>query len=535
MLILSLFIYLIAALWFVIFLARARDEAMPLPNLAIAPPEYVLWLPDGMPTPTLIPQPSQVFQGPEMPDVKGHILRLAGSIKVPTNLASRCFATGHAFLSIMPRPNGGFLALLCERMQRDFAQPAWVNDAANPAAFVDHRCVWFKGIDSELPSGERCDIFRVGRARKAHGLPVGLYSGYELGDESRELTAPATNWSEVSRALTDWFRPQPWIRWLLPVVSATLWWFPLISIVMPEVRDEALLALFIGFSQRLCAALYDGFSLRLVLFAPLLEPLFWLRCAKGFSSDFVSAVPDLSEWRSPITIAPRGTQKWKWLDESMVVYSARRLGGSAKVMDILYANEPTGFTRRGAMLDGWIHQLPGARAVRFRRYAVQQALRNLPNEHRLCSLPSGTARDLMDAGCAQILMIDMDPSALAVAQMNVPHAQTFEGSFSDLDSSLNCDLFVYCGLSEYLGDHEVVAQLRHIRRIVGTEGVLITSTTQPNNQATMMSNFIGWHTRTRSEDGYRTLLELAGFRIESEWRDPNAIQVVFRASALETF
>lgn len=535
MLILSLFIYLIAALWFVIFLARARDEAMPLPNLSASAPEYVLWLPDGMPIPELIPAPAQVFQGPEIPRVKGYILRLAGSIRVPANLASRCFATGHAFLSVMPRPSGGLVDLLCERMRRDFAQPAWVNDASNPAVFVDHRCVWFKGVDFELSSGEHCDVFRVGRARKAHGLPVGLYSGYELGHESRQLTTPAMNWTLVSEELRDWFRPQPWVRWVLPMVSVFLWWIPLLSLGCSEVRDEALFALFIGFSQRLCAALYDGFSLRLVLVAPLTEPLFWMRCAKGFSSDFTPVSPDLSAWRSPESIAPRGTQKWKWLDESMLVYSARRLGGSAKVMDILYSNDPRGFTRRGAMLDGWIHQLPGARAVRFRRYTVQQAVRGLPNEHRLCSLPSGTARDLMDVGTTQVHLIDMDPEALAEAQSHLPHAEIFEGSFSDLDSSLRCEVFVYCGLSEYLGDHEVVAQLRHIRRVVGTDGILITSTTQPNGQATMMSNFIGWHTRTRSDDGYRTLLELAGFRIESEWRDPNEIQVVFRASALDTF
>ncbi len=535
MLILSLFIYLIAALWFVIFLARARDEAMPLPHLAVSPPAYVLWLPDDMAIPELVPPPTQVFQGPEKPDVKGYILRLAGSTTVPVNLPGRCFATGQSFLSIMPRPTGALLDLLCERMRRDFAQPALVNDVENPAVFVDHRCVWFKGVDFELPSREQCDVFRVGRARKAHGLPVGLYSGYELGDESRPLTAPATNWFEVSRELSDWFRPQSWIRWLLPVLSSTLWWLPFISLVFPEVRDEAALALLIGFSQRLCAALYDGFSLRLVVLAPLLEPLFWLRCAKGFSSDFVPVTPDLAEWRSPTTIAPHGPQKWKWLDESMLVYSARRLGGSAKVMDILYSNDPRGLTRRGALLDGWIHQLPGARAVRFRRYAVQQAVRSMPNTHRLCSLPSGTARDLVDVGCTQVRLIDMDPAALAHAHLHLPHAETFEGSFSDLESTLSCEVFVYCGLSEYLGDHEVIAQLRHIHRIVGTDGTLITSTTQPNGQATMMSNFIGWHTRTRSEDGYRTLLELAGFRIETEWRDPNGIQVVFRASALDTF
>ncbi len=535
MLVISLFVYLIAALWFLVFLARARDEAIPLPNTVASSPEYVLWLPDGMEVPELDPPPTSVFQTSKPPRVEGFILRLAGSIRVPVNLPGRCHATEQEFLSIMPRPVGPFSDLLCERMRRDFAQSAWVNDIKNPAAFVDHRCVWFKGTDLELPSGEVCDVFRVGRARKAHGLAIGLYSGYELGDESRQLTAPASTWSEIRSEQGDWYRPQPFILWILPVVSTLLWSLPLILIFSSALRDVALLALFLGLSQRLCAALYDGFSLRLVLFSPLLEPLFWWRSALNYSPTSVSVRPDLSDWRSPSAISPTGSQKWKWLGESMFVHSARSLGGSAQVMDLLYGNEPSGFTQRGVMLDRWIHQLPASRAVRFRRRTVQRAMRMRPQLQRVISLPSGTARDLSDIGETQVFLVDMDPKALMVAQAHLPNAQTFVGSFSDLEPDLKCDVFVYCGLSEYLGDHEVIAQLRHIRRVVGTDGLLITSTTQLHAQVAMMGDFMGWHTRTRNVEAYRALLELAGFRIEEQWSDPNGVQVVFTAIALDTF
>jgi hypothetical protein len=488
-----------------------------------------------MSQPELEPAPTAVYRSSEPPAVNGFILRLAGTVRVPANLASRCWATGHDFVSVMPRAEGKFANLVCERMRRDFAQPAWVNDIQNPAVYVDHRCVWFRGIDLQLPSTETCDVFRVGRARKAHGLAVGLYSGYELGDESRQITAEASGWTDLRTDLGDWYRPQPLLRWILPMVSFVLWGVPLMALWLPELRDPALLALFLGLSQRLCSALYDGFSLGLVPFAPFVEPLFWIRCARAESLIDVDIAPDLSVWRSPASIAPSGSQKWQWLDESMFVHSARRLGGSAKVMDILYQNKPSGFSKRGLVLDRWIHQLPASRAVRFRRYTVHRAIGQLPRAEQIISLPCGTARDLVGIDCAQVLLVDMDPAALAAAHSNVPNAQTFEGSFSDLAPSLTCDVFIYCGLSEYLGDHEVVAQLRHIRRLVGTDGTVISSTTQSHAQVGMMSDFVGWHTRTRNVETYRGLLELAGFRIEEQWSDPNGVQVVFTAIALDTF
>jgi hypothetical protein len=535
MLFISLFVYSIAGIWFLIFLARVRDEATPLPNTVGVTPDYVLWLPDGMSQPDLEPAPTAVVHGAQPPSSNGFILRLAGEVRVPTNLASRCSATGHDFVSVMPRPNGNLSSLLCERMRRDFAQPAWVNDIQNPAAYVDQRCVWFKGSDLNLPSSEACDVFRVGRARKAHGLAVGLYSGYELGDESRQITADGVDWTGLIADLSDWYRPQPLLRWVLPIVSLFLWGIPLLALCIPELRDAASLALFLGLSQRLCSALYDGFSLPLVLLSPFTEPAFWIQCARIESTPALVCAPDLSSWQSPTSIAPRGPQKWKWLDESMFVYSSRRLGGSAKVMDLLYQNQPSGFSKRGVMLDGWIHQLPASRAVRFRSYAVHRALDQLPRVEQIVSLPCGTARDLLGIECAAVHLVDMDPAALKAALLNVPNGTIFEGSFADLDDAINCDVFIYCGLSEYLGDNEVVAQLRHIRRLLGTDGTLISSTTQAHAQVGMMSDFVGWHTRTRSLEIYRGLLELAGFRIEEEWSDPNGVQVVFTATVLETF
>ncbi|MGB0647160.1 MAG: class I SAM-dependent methyltransferase [Bradymonadia bacterium] len=535
MLFISFFVYSIAFIWFLIFLSRAKDEAKPLPMSVAQQGAYALWLPDGMVEPELSPAPTAVFSTPEMPNYDGFILRLAGGVDVPSNLPSRCFATQSDFLSVMPRPRGGAMDLFYERMRRDFAQAAWVNDPKNAASFVDHRCVWFRGCDATLPSGEICEVFRIGRARKAHGLETRLYVGFEMGDEAREIRAPAMNWTQIQSELHDWYLPQPLLRRFLPSFSIMMWCGSLAGLVWPEVRDAAILSLTLGLAQRLCAALYDGFSIKLVLIAPFAEPWFWVKASRYAVVQRLAVQPDLSAWQSSDEIAPSGRQRWRWLDESLFIFSARRLGGSAKVMKLLYDHEPQGFTHRGLALDRWIHQLPAARAVRFRRYSVQEALSTLQGVEVLMSLPSGTAQDLKRHHATDIYLVDMDPEALSVAKSNLPNAQVIEGSFADLKFERHCDAFVYCGLAEYLGDNEVVAQLRQIRGLVGTQGTLITSTTQGNTQVPMMSEHIGWRTRTRTMDEYRALMELAGFRIVEQWSDPNQIQVVYIAIGVETF
>ena len=535
MLFISFFVYCIAFLWFLIFLSRARDEAKPLPVSIAQLGDYVLWLPDGMSEPELSPAPTAVFNTPTIPEYDGFILRLAGGVEVPANLPSRCFATQSDFLSVMPRPEGAVADLFYERMRRDFAQSAWVNDPKNAASFVDQRCVWFRGCDVHLPSGERCPVFRIGRARKAHGLETRLYVGFEMGDEAREIRAPAMNWTQIQSELHDWYLPQPLLRAFLPLFSIMMWLGPLVALFWIEARDAAILSLTLGLAQRLCAALYDGFSIKLVLMAPFTEPWFWVKAARSVVGQTLVSQPDLSAWQSSDEIAPSGRQRWRWLDESLFVFSARRLGGSAKVMKLLYDHAPAGFTYRGLALDRWIHQLPAARAVRFRRHSVREALSTLTGVDVLMSLPSGTAQDLESHHATDIYLVDMDPEALSVAKSSLPNAQAIEGSFADLKFDRHCDAFVYCGLAEYLGDNEVVAQLRQIRGLVGTQGTLITSTTQGNSEVPMMSDHIGWRTRTRTMEEYRGLMELAGFRIVEQWSDPNLIQVVFMARGVDTF
>lgn len=486
-------------------------------------------MPDGGEAPSLDPSPHSVSNEKVPPLDAPYILRLGANVSVPSNIPNRLYSTNEDFVSVMPLPAGNWLARFYERLRRDFAQAAWVNDIQHPAAFVDARCVWFRAVDVNLPGADDSISFRVGRARKAHGLGVGLFAGFENGDDLAAVSAPAMEWDSIANELPAWFNPQPSVRWLIVSWSCFMWLFPLSMVWFESVRYAALLAIMLGMAQRLCAALYDGFSLGTALAAPLLEPWFWWRCASKYRDSDTSEHPKLSGWTSSKEIAPTGQAAWRWLDESMFVHVARRLGGSARVMELLYDNRPEGFTWRGRMVDRWIHQTPAARAIRFRCLMVNRLVSESTLAERMMSLPSGTARDLLGTGVLHSVLVDMDEEALRIAIERLPHAETLVGSFADLESIDSFDLFVYCGLSEYLGDKEVVAQLRQIRAILDEDGVLITSTTQPHAQRDMMRKYTGWHTRARSRMSYRGLLDLAGFRVESEWADPHEIQIVFRA------
>ena len=310
----------------------------------------VLWLPDGMSEPELSQRPQQSLIRPQslsMTDLSFVWLEVSACQSTLADV-SRPKVISYRYF---PRPEGAVADLFYERMRRDFAQSAWVNDPKNAASFVDQRCVWFRGCDVHLPSGERCPVFRIGRARKAHGLETRLYVGFEMGDEAREIRAPAMNWTQIQSELHDWYLPQPLLRAFLPLFSIMMWLGPLVALFWIEARDAAILSLTLGLAQRLCAALYDGFSIKLVLMAPFTEPWFWVKAARSVVGQTLVSQPDLSAWQSIDEIAPSGRQRWRWLDESLFVFSARRLGGSAKVMKLLYDHAPAAFTYRGLALD----------------------------------------------------------------------------------------------------------------------------------------------------------------------------------------
>ena len=78
-------------------------------------------------------------------------------------------------------------------------------------------------MDLSLPGVD--ESVAEGRS-KAHGQGVGLYSGFENGDDLAAVSAPAMDWESIANELPDWFNPQPSIRWLIVSWSCLMWLFP---------------------------------------------------------------------------------------------------------------------------------------------------------------------------------------------------------------------------------------------------------------------------------------------------------------------
>ena len=88
---------------------------------------------------------------------------------------------------------------------------------------------------------------------------------------------------------------------------------------------------------------------------------------------------------------------------------------------------------------------------------------------------------------------------------------------------------IYVGLSEYLEDAAVVRQLEVIRGRLTTDGALVTSTTVEHADRARMANWMGWTTRVRTPDALASLLDAAGYSVESRRADPLGIQWVLVA------
>ena len=522
------FLLLIVCLWALIFLGRPQSEALSLPRPTVSVPNYALWLPDGGACPRLEPPPLKVFRGPTIPTNVPYVLCLGPNLSVSSNLVSRIAAAECDFVSVFVFPKGGFVGRYWERLMRDFAQPRAVNDVRHSAAFADVRCFWFRPDDLDLPANGENIAIKLARARKAHGLPVGLFSGYEVGDEAPSVSGQAMTWANVQTQINDWFEPLPIARWLVFLASLFLWWVPSVGLAFEQTFWFAACGLTLGISQRLVASLHDGFSRLSCLYAPFLEPLYWGKAALNYRPARLQA-PLESLPRSPklLTSAKAGRYP-QWLDTSTFASASKRYGGAAFVMDLLYDNQPSGSSRLGQLVDQLIHLSPAARAVRYRCRRVKTLIKSLHTDGDLLSLPCGSAADI-PAGNLTLELVDPDPYALQAAKERHPNAVVSQETFDGFVFDTAISTFVYCGLSEYLTEREVIGHLNTIAQTLEVDGRLITSTTERNDSQVLMKKYLGWHTRSRSSKDFVDLLERCGFIVCGTWSDPNRIQTVFEA------
>lgn len=310
-------------------------------------------------------------------------------------------------------------------------------------------------------------------------------------------------------------------------VPPTLILSTLIPLVNPETWPTVALALGLGTCARLSSALRDGFGVSLSLLGWVLEPALALGTLRAPMSSAPS-LPSLPARPAPTLTGGQGEiEPRRWLDRAGVPFLARRLGGSAVVMEAIYANTPCGEGWRGAALDRAILASPGARAVRHRWWTVvQRGRRRAPRA--VLSVPAGGGRDAAALGAEHLVLIDPDTSARALAQAAAPEAEVINATVETAPAG-PFDLVLYVGLLEYLDDETVVHHLAHLRGRLATGGAVLVTTTEDHEGLPRMRRTLGWHTRPRSASALAALIDRAGLVVDEQHTDPLGIQTVMLA------
>ncbi len=517
--------------WGLVLLASARFGLRGLPPPAEHVPPYTLWLPEGGEAPALDPAPARVATGADIPE-GDRFLALGRDVQVSPELPRRLAACGR-FVSVVPRPSGGPVKLAVERLLRDFANPAAVNDPRHPAGYADARCAWLRRRDLELPAVGEPGPLRAARARKAHGLAVDLRDGY-AGDRPRGprvVSAPGLSLAALRARVPALTEPEPVARTLMVSVPLTLCLAPWPLLLEPAARPAALLAIGLGTAARFMTAVREGFGLPLAVLGWLLEPIAALTVWRAPPTPIDKTLPDVPE-DAPALTAATPVSAAPWLDAAAVPRLARRLGGAAPVMEQIYDNRPAGTTARARAADRWIHAAPAARAVRHRWLAVAELGRKIA-PRSLLSIPCGGARDAAAIGAGHTVLVDPDPTARRLAAENCAaagvSAEVRDGTVETLPPDETYDLAIYVGLMEYLSDEQTVAHLATLRGRLAPDGALIASTTAADDSQGRMRSWLGWKTRARSADALVSLLGKGGFDVVERRVDPLGIQWVMLA------
>ena len=511
--------------------ARARRAVpmLPEPAPSVRVPPYVLWLPQDAPTPVLEPAPARVHFGQEAPQEANFVLRLGVGVTATNDLPRRLAACGCDFVSVFPAPRGSLDGLSIERWRRGFSGASRVRDPRRPEAFADERCVFFRLEDLKLQGPDGPLALRVARARKAHALAVDLRdaAGPGFGGGRPLVEADALTGSAHRQDLGAMTGQDLVLQNLIggaPFVATVL---VAAGLLDDDSRPAALVALVLGALGRLYTATTEGFGFGLAILGPWFSwarALEVLRCERQPARAF----PSLPEVPPPRATASRSdTQLGGALDRAALPFLARRLGGSAIVMEHIYASVPTGRGAFGRFIDALCLSSASSRAVRHRLWSTIALTRGL-EPHSLLSVPSGGAVDAAFIMAPELVLVDPDASARALAKRRCPLATVVTGTVDSAPAG-PFDVCLYIGLAEYFDDAEVVRQLIQLRARLKPQGAIVTSTTDAHPDQVFMRQRLGWSTRTRRPDVYAALLDAAGFRVEVRESDPQGIQWVFVA------
>ncbi len=242
-------------------------------------------------------------------------------------------------------------------------------------------------------------------------------------------------------------------------------------------------------------------------------------------------------------------------------YKPRGYAGDFLMMEMIYANEPTGDGKLGKLMDGWCLDSVAARAVRGRRAYLKEQLDRLCGERaktgnptRIMNLACGSNRELFDflATCRYselitALCIDADAYALEYTNRHVnvfPHSASVRFMSDNVvrwalgrvrHNFSTQDVIYSAGLTDYLDDRLFTALVNRCYNQLETGGTLIIGNFgfEDRNKA-FLDQILQWKLIHRTEDQLKRIFADSHFgenmKIMSEENGVNLFAVAVKTA-----
>ena len=219
-------------------------------------------------------------------------------------------------------------------------------------------------------------------------------------------------------------------------------------------------------------------------------------------------------------------------------YKPKGYAGDFMMMEMIYADRPSGDGKLGEMLDRWFLNSNAAEAVRGRRQLLRDQLSRFAPMRlsqtapvRIMNLACGPNRELFDflkhfenTDAIEALCIDIDADALQYTNRHVnqfPHGATVHLMRENLvkwalgrirHDFKPQDIIYSAGLMDYIQDNLFVKMIDRCHDQLKPEGVLILGNFGMGNQnRNMMDHLLHWSLIYRDEDSLRELFSRSRF------------------------
>ena len=242
-------------------------------------------------------------------------------------------------------------------------------------------------------------------------------------------------------------------------------------------------------------------------------------------------------------------------------YKPKGYAGDFMMMEMIYADQPSGDGRLGEMLDRWFLLSNAAEAVRGRRQLLSNQLAQLANARvhdsapvRIMNLACGPNRELFDflkhceyTDAVEALCIDIDADALQYTDQHV-NCFSHKANIHLMRENLvkwalgrirhdfkPQDIIYSAGLMDYIQDKLFVKMIDRCHSQLKPGGVLILGNFGVENQnRNMMDHLLHWTLIYRDEDALRELFSQSQFgdadiQILSEKQGINLFAVATKA------